>query len=424
MRSLGAMVRGNGEDTVRRTVSDALRRAGVTIRPRRGSPPRRRSGAVRRGHYEGRLPSRTAGNEASVRRNPRAQWPAIASITLSPSSTPSAGQMADHVPTLSIKSIPIDTWGFVDADSPEEKQFVTYLHYWEGLARITSDNYGTQPGRAIKARFEEDGSRVAKKFRALTSKRFSGDEELLRQLLLNSWNSELGLHLVDEDDPRVMPQNQWNNVFAYYASGRAALAWLVARDGAAPQSHRALLDALATQAAAGVSLLLPPWNLCCASHGQLDFHGFLTAPRAVSNLATGADPYDITAKLLKTTREKRITERVKQDHPQRSPKGYKAKVDQSIPPTTVFDFMWRSRTRANYGDPSMFYVGTLNHDRAKRYLLAVRSVNHATMALFELLVAQRARAVLLDAAGHFISRDRTSITDRTVAARLADASLV
>jgi len=45
-------------------------------------------------------------------------------------------------------------------------------------------------------------------------------------------NSELGLWFVG-DDVRLIAQNQWNKVFAYYATA-APLAWLLVRDGHAP----------------------------------------------------------------------------------------------------------------------------------------------------------------------------------------------
>lgn len=55
--------------------------------------------------------------------------------------------------------------------------------------------------------------------------------------------------------------------------------------------------------------------------------------------------------------------------------------------------MWRSRTRANYGDPSMFYIGTLSQLRSVSYVQSVQLVTSTTMLIFEGLVAQRAAVV-------------------------------
>jgi hypothetical protein len=319
----------------------------------------------------------------------------------------------------------LDTWALVDADSNEEKQFASYMNYWEALAGIIVGSFGTEPVAGLRDAFDDKSQRFAKKFRALSSKQFAGDSRLLRTLLLGAWNSELGLYLVDEEDDRLMHQNQWNNVFAYYASSKAALAWTLVRDNAVPTTHRSLLDAMAAQAGAAVSLFPVPWSLCCTCcSGRADYSGFANPPRPVSNLTSGGDPFDLTAKFLKTTRQKRLDERKKQDHPKRAPNGYRARLDGTMPPTSVFDFLWRSRTRANYGDPSMFYMGTLTQDRAVRFLRAVRLVTSTTMGLFEMLVGERAKGVLLDAADHFISRDRTHITQAGLAARLVEARLL
>ncbi len=90
----------------------------------------------------------------------------------------------------------------------------------------------------------------------------------------------------------------------------------------------------------------------------------------------------------------------------------------------MFDFMWRSRTRANYGDPSMFYIGTLDSERSKQYVRWVRTFTDATMLLFEALVAQKARNTLVEAAVHYISRDRAKITDLLLGRRLRTLGLL
>jgi hypothetical protein len=90
----------------------------------------------------------------------------------------------------------------------------------------------------------------------------------------------------------------------------------------------------------------------------------------------------------------------------------------AIEATTLFDLTWRSRTQANYGDPSMFYVGTLTPERSGQNIQSVRTFTTATKLLFEALVAQRARSVLADAAVHFICSDRSAITERVRVPRL------
>lgn len=108
----------------------------------------------------------------------------------------------------------------------------------------------------------------------------------------------------------------------------------------------------------------------------------------------------------------------------RAPRGESARVDGSLECTSVFEFLWRPRTRANYGNPSMFYIGTPDLARSQNYMTAVRTFTAATMLLFEALIAQRARKALVDAAVHYISRDRTKITDVVLGARLRALGLL
>ena len=109
---------------------------------------------------------------------------------------------------------------------------------------------------------------------------------------------------------------------------------------------------------------------------------------------------------------------------QRAPKGEYARQDLALSPTTVFDFAWRMRTRSNYGDLAMFYVGTLSPERAQDYAAAIRAFTGATMFLFEALVAQKARRLVAETAIHFISRDRAQIAGRILAPRLRELGLL
>lgn len=264
----------------------------------------------------------------------------------------------------------------------------------------------------------------------LASKPASCDKKPLRELLLNAWSSELALHSVDLNDAkRLWLENQWAQVKAYYASSRVAGAWLLARDGNVPENHSGLLRAIAAQVSA-MRLYPMPWALCCTSLvPSPTYSGFASEPSTgFSNLASDVDRHDRTAMMLRTTRERDVDRQVqvvkRQRRRQRAPKGEYARQDLVLAPTTVFDFAWRMRTRSNYGDPAMFYVGTLSPERAQDYAVAIRAFTGATMFLFEALVAQKARTLVAETAFHFISRDRAQIADRTLVPRLRELGLI
>ena len=311
----------------------------------------------------------------------------------------------------------LDVFAFIDSDTDEAKTYATYLGYWDCLARAITDAFGHLPNSALASDIL-----ARRKVRALSSTQFSGDRDLLRSFLLNGWNTELSLYLVDLDDPRLQPANQWTSVYAYYAAGRLALAWLLVRDGVAPNRHRPMLRALSAQVER--SRLYPfPWSMNCPTIHPASWGGTPRAPSACSNLTIGLDPIDGIGKMLSTTRRKRVEGLVIDEKQKlglvRARSGSKKRLDIALESTTVFDFAWRSRTRSNYGDPSMFYVGALgDQDRASQFIGSIRTWTNATMLLFEAFIAQKARADIVDAAVHYMSRDRTKISDGILGERL------
>jgi len=322
-----------------------------------------------------------------------------------------------------LKLSELDVFALVDADTAEARTYTTYFGYWDCLARSITDNYSASPNEALVRELQGRST-----YQNLSSRKYRGDRELLRSFLLNGWNSELGLYLVDEDDPRLQPANQWNGVYAYYATGRMALAWLLARDHQAPNRHRPMLRALSAQIA-GSSLYPMPWSMCCTSLHPTTWQGCPEPPAECSNLASNLRPIDGLGKMLSTTRQRRVDELVSQRKERlglrRAPNGEARRQNERLEATTVFDFAWRSRTRSNYGDPSMFYMGSLgDQSRSQQLLSAVRTWTNATMLLFEAFLGQRASDLVTDAAVHYMSRDRTKISDGVLGERLRALGMI
>jgi len=238
-----------------------------------------------------------------------------------------------------------------------------------------------------------------------------------------------GSGLIDlEDAQRLSVANHGAPVDAYYASSRHATAWLTVRDSNAPATHRGLLNAMSAQVA-NSRLLPPPWDLTCSAvRPALVYGGFPGPPGESSNLAAAADPHSRAAMLLRTTRrrgvEKKVGEVKHRLKRRRAPNGEAERQDRSLPPTTIFDFAWRMRARSNYGDPAMYYVGSLGPQRAQAYAAAIRTWTNATMFVFEALIAQRARDVVEDAAVHFVSRDHSGIAATLIVPRLRALGLL
>jgi hypothetical protein len=322
-----------------------------------------------------------------------------------------------------LKSLSLDVYAITDADTDEARTFTTYSGYWIALAEHIHHEYGQFPYPGL---LDQLGGRGLSK---LASKHAPYDEGELRSLLLNAWSSEVALYDVDLDNQkRLWLANQWAQVKSYYACTRMAGAWLLVRDGGTPDNHSGLLRAFSAQVK-GTKLYPSPWSLCCSGrYPEVEYLGFPRTPEWVSPLAATGDRYDRTAMMLRTTRERdieRLVEIVKKKRRmRRAPNGERKRQDECLLPTTVFDFTWRMRTRSNYGDPAMFYVGTLTPERAQDYAVAIRTFTGATMFLFEALVSQKARGLVVDAAVHFTSRDRAKIADEVLVPRLQTLGLL
>jgi hypothetical protein len=72
----------------------------------------------------------------------------------------------------------------------------------------------------------------------------------------------------------------------------------------------------------------------------------------------------------------------------------------------------------------MFYVGSLSQERSREYVDSVRMVTSATMLVFETMVSQRAPRTLIDTAVHFMSRDRSQISDLVLGGRMRALGLL
>jgi hypothetical protein len=318
----------------------------------------------------------------------------------------------------------IDVYSLVDADSDEARTFTTYLGYWVCLADQLQRHYGSE---VVPTLLIELQRRPA--FRRLSGQGRPSNPGAVRGLLLNGWTSELRLNLIALDDTkRLTLANHGAPIDAYYATSRHATAWLCLRDGTVPTTHRALLNAISSQVTA--SRLYPaPWDIYCSGlTPQPTYGGFVQQPGSCSNLSITADLDARAAMLLRTSRQRGVEKKIEEVKQRRkvkqAPRGEKQRQDQQLAATTVFDFAWRMRARSNYGDPAMFYVGSLGHERAHSYAAAVRAWTNATMFLFEALVSQRAKTLLEEAAVHFISRDRSGLAETLIVRRLRNLGLL
>ena len=318
----------------------------------------------------------------------------------------------------------IDVWAFVDLDTEEARTFRTYLGYWNAIDDLVVQTYGVDPIDGIHRALRGDRT-----FQRSASRPFNGDTSTLRARLVNSWQHEQQLYLVSHDNPGILRVvNHGVPVPAYYSVAQSLSAWSVVRTNTEPSGHRAVLRGISQQIDASPGLYPVPWNLRCTRvQDSRRYEGFPADPQRCSNLSVEAPPLDRVAQCLHTTRrrsvERSLDEAKRRERRQRARRGERSQIDQQLLATTVFDFLLRSRTRSSYGDPGMYYMGQLGDADVVQFARSVRRVTGATAFLLLALIAQRVPELVADTASHFISRDRSGITDEMLVPRLVQLGM-
>jgi hypothetical protein len=75
-------------------------------------------------------------------------------------------------------------------------------------------------------------------------------------------------------------------------------------------------------------------------------------------------------------------------------------------PTTIFDFLWRLRTRSHYRDAKSIFLGVTSYEAANDYYRALLSVVSATLTAIEtLIVCYRGPEAYASATAPLIARE-------------------
>jgi hypothetical protein len=222
--------------------------------------------------------------------------------------------------------------------------------------------------------------------------------------------------LYDEEANALMPYSAWYAVHHVGRAFAAASRQTVARD------HVALLRALATTVVKR-DLLPFPWGAWCGGCPELGTHhyGGLTTTNSVHVLSRPSPDTveDRLAMVLRTTRHKNqdiafdglrrrnvAPGRGRRNLDRQEKENYGAKS----PPTTIFDFLYRLRTRASYGEADLFVLGSRDEDDARQLAVALAVVCDATVAALEALIASyTGPATVAEAAEAYAARTRSTL---------------
>lgn len=253
-------------------------------------------------------------------------------------------------------------------------------------------------------------------FRRLARRGLESESEL-RRLLGISWASELQLRLGTYGGGAFLRySNAWAPVQAYYAVYMSAHAWLltIGMGGLVDDHTRTLRTIVSHSVQRG--LLPHPWTVTCGGCPELGERRIQGLPanadpdQHVELLATPAlgDVYPRLAKMLETTRDLRLQrlrrEWLRANGRQRMPAAAKRAAAERLHPTTLFDYLWRLRIRANYGDASAFLMSGVDERDHDVFYRGLVRITDATCLLFESLIAARiGRAPYSSAVDEFLA---------------------
>ena len=203
---------------------------------------------------------------------------------------------------------------------------------------------------------------------------------------------------VDANPDLALTSALWLPVQAYYAVHGFGMALLAAKDGASnlPRTHGAFMRAAGQSIA--VNLLPSPFSAALRE----GYQGFqYLQPKLVNigdnreyigsgfNLqslnATTRDAH--LAQCLDTTRRRLIDEKMVKERTKVRKKGNRhgvlrrerqIEIAQGVAPTTVLDYLYRTRMKSNYEDPTMF---SEQSDAAAGLLTLVRNTQRLTTML-------------------------------------------
>lgn len=249
-------------------------------------------------------------------------------------------------------------------------------------------------------------------------------EEQVENSLRNAWGTELMLALsgtIGAEDELLRLMNNWAVVQSYYCCYHATQALLAARGQQRPETH-ASTQRQFVSLWVSPNIDLPPWSFGVAHGGWCNLRPGETIDDSESTWATPSrfNCWSLAGKALRTTREDRVTERLKtareekrkankkkflSEQAQRQQEGKRPRKEPTfrLPRLTeeekeaaegkvrahsLMDYLYRLRIKTNYEEPRMFTQGPEDPDPSLFVYGAVLSLTSSTLLVHELRIRQ------------------------------------
>jgi hypothetical protein len=192
--------------------------------------------------------------------------------------------------------------------------------------------------------------------------------------------------------------NAWTPVHAYYAVYMSVHAWFATLGMTGMlDDHTSTLRTVVAQLVRR-RLVPHPWDVSCSGYPELGervIDGVPANADCDAHFEPLANPsiedfYPRLAKMLETTRNERLKRNRREWLAQQGRKNMKADEKRALgarlAPTTVFDYLWRLRVRANYRDVSVFLMSGLEDTSHAAFHSGLLGLVDATCLLIQSLI--------------------------------------
>jgi hypothetical protein len=240
--------------------------------------------------------------------------------------------------------------------------------------------------------------------------------------LRNAWGTELLLALggtLGGDDELVRLMNNWAVVQAYYCCYHGTQALLAARGSGRPENHSKTQNAFVSLWVAR-NLQCPPWSFGAGAQKWCNPPENQSIDDKINSLSHPSrfNCWSLAGKALRTTREERFGERVKEERSRKRTKrkqaweteqqqresegkkrlkepefgqprltgSEKAKIEGRLRPFSMMDYLYRLRIKTNYKDAAMFTEGPEDEDASIRVHLALSFLTNCTLLVHEMRI--------------------------------------
>lgn len=275
-----------------------------------------------------------------------------------------------------------------DEEINQARRFRTYVNYLSALGNFIRETYPDPKAIVTTITTSPEFSRIQ-----VSSTR---DRGVIRRLLRNAWLTEIQIQLAAATEGLIPYSNHWAPVQLYYAVYLCTRAWFAACCRDIPTHHSSTLRTVAADIKSRPGLFPYPWKLLCEGDPEKNSLSYPFLPDGVkmyyvSSLRTDPSFWDSFGMFLRTTRQRQIKRSILDWKRSNRRKLIKTSERQSLvhrlPPTSLFDTLYRLRIRSNYADADAFLLSLENEAESIEFYKALRTICWHSMLVLETLIA-------------------------------------